>query len=72
MDYASYVHIRCGIIGSSAIESHKTVIQHRMKQSGQRWTMQCAQNILNLRVLKENNQWNKVINMAKYGFKRAA
>lgn len=73
MDYARYVNIGCGIIGSGAIESsHKTVIQHRMKQAGQRWTIEGAQNMLNLRVLKENHQWSKVINMAKYGFNKAA
>ncbi|MEO8764779.1 MAG: hypothetical protein ABI416_10850 [Ginsengibacter sp.] len=38
---------RCGIIGSGAIESaHRTVIQKRMKLSGQRWSKCGAQNIL--------------------------
>ncbi len=73
MDYKRYQQIGCGIIGSGAIESaHRTVVQKRMKQSGQRWTMQGAQNMLNLRVIKSNLQWNKIINLAKYGFKAAA
>lgn len=39
MDYAYYKTIGAGIIGSGAIESaHRTVVQKRMKQSGQRWS----------------------------------
>lgn len=37
MDYKKYQQMGCGLIGSGAIESaHRTVIQKRMKQSGQR------------------------------------
>lgn len=73
MDYKRYQQIGCGIIGSGAIESaHRTVVQKRMKQSGQRWSMKGAQNMLNLRVVKKNLQWSKIINLAKYGFKAAA
>lgn len=73
MDYARYLQLGCGLIGSGAIESaHRTVIQHRMKQAGQRWTMQGAQHMLNLRVIKENGQWTKIIHMATHGFKMAA
>jgi len=37
MDYKEYKQMGCGIIGSGAIESaHRTVVQKRMKQSGQR------------------------------------
>lgn len=43
MDYKYYKTIGVGIYGSGAIESaHRTVIQKRMKQSGQRWTMEGA------------------------------
>ena len=39
MDYVNYLTIGSGLIGSGAIESaHRTVIQKRMKQSGQRWS----------------------------------
>jgi hypothetical protein len=37
MDYKRYRTVDCGIIGSGAIEpAHRTVIQKRMKLSGQR------------------------------------
>ena len=72
MDYQRYQQIGCGLIGSGAIESaHRTVIQKRMKLSGQRWTKRGAQNMLNLRVMNKNQQWSKVIEISKYGFKAA-
>lgn len=59
-------NIGVGLIGSGAIESaHRTVVQKRMKQSGQRWSNKGAQNMLNLRVLKMNDQWEKVIQLIK-------
>lgn len=73
MNYKEYQQIGCGIIGSGAIESaHRTVIQKRMKQSGQRWSLKGAQNMLNLRVVRKNLQWNKVIELTKYGCLAAA
>jgi hypothetical protein len=70
MNYKKYKQMGCGIIGSGAIESaHRTVIQERMKLSGQRWSKQGAQNMLNLRVMNKNQQWSKIIEMSKYGFK---
>jgi hypothetical protein len=73
MDYKRYQQLGCGIIGSGAIESaHRTVVQKRMKQSGQRWSIQGAQNMLNLRVVRKNLQWNKIIKLTKHGFKAAA
>jgi hypothetical protein len=66
MDYKHYQTIGCGIIGSGAIESaHRTVVQKRMKLSGQRWSKKGAQHMLNLRVLYMNQQWDKVIQLAK-------
>lgn len=66
MDYQQYKNIGAGIIGSGAIESaHRTVVQKRMKQSGQRWSMEGAQNMLNLRVLSMNKQWDKVVALIK-------
>lgn len=66
MDYKAYKNIGVGLIGSGAIESaHRTVVQKRMKQSGQRWSQQGAQNMLNLRVLKMNDQWEKIIQLIK-------
>jgi hypothetical protein len=73
MDYKRYKQIGCGIIGSGAIEStHRTLIQERMKLSGQRWKKKGAQNMLNLRVTNMNGQWNKIIKLVKTDFKAAA
>ena len=49
------------LFGSGAIESaNRTVIQKRMKLSGQRWTIQGAQQMLNLRVCFKNGQNHKL------------
>ena len=73
MDYQKYRQTGKGIIGSGAIESaHRTVIQKRMKLSGQRWTLNGAQNMLCLRTIKMNQQWTKVIDLVKSEFKAAA
>jgi hypothetical protein len=66
MRYGQYREIGCGIIGSGAIESaHRTVIQKRMKQAGQRWSKKGATNMLRLRIIAMNNQWHKVIDFLK-------
>jgi hypothetical protein len=66
MRYAQYRTVGCGIIGSGAIESaHRTVIQKRMKLSGQRWSTDGVKNMLRLRVISMNRQWTKVINIFK-------
>ena len=66
MNYKWYKNVGAGLIGSGAIESaHRTVVQKRMKQSGQRWSNKGAQNMLNLRVLSMNNQWDKVVALIK-------
>ena len=66
MRYKQYKNIGCGIIGSGAIESaHRTVIQRRMKLSGQRWSTKGARNMLRLRVISMNKQWAKVIDCLK-------
>jgi hypothetical protein len=73
MDYKYYQRIGCGIIGSGAIESaHRTVVQKRMKLSGQRWSKPGAQHMLNLRVLYMNCQWDKVIQLAKSSLSNTA
>lgn len=64
MDYKKYLVMGAGLIGSGAIESaHRTVIQKRMKLSGQRWTKKRAQNMLTLRCTKLSGKWNKVIKL---------
>lgn len=52
------------LVGSGPIESaHRTVIQKRLKQSGQRWTILGAQQILNLRVEYKNDNWQQVLGL---------
>ena len=49
MDYGGYQK-RGLLIGSGAIESsHRTVVQKRLKRSGQRWSLAGGQHVLNLR-----------------------
>jgi hypothetical protein len=53
-------------IGSGAIEaSHRTVVQSRMKKSGQRWSNYTAQNMLNLRVAFKSERWDIVVDKIK-------
>lgn len=52
------------LVGSGPIESaHRTVIQKRLKQSGQRWTIRGGQQILNLRVEYKNENWQQVLKL---------
>jgi hypothetical protein len=54
------------LIGSGAIESaHRSVIQQRLKMSGQRWSIQGAQKIANLRAYRKSNRWNELIQQIK-------
>ncbi|GHT48782.1 hypothetical protein AGMMS49982_00750 [Bacteroidia bacterium] len=54
------------LIGSGPIEAaNKTVIQQRLKLSGQRWTLSGAQQILNLRTTFFSNQQQKLLNCIK-------
>ena len=70
MDYKYYKTIGVGIIGSGAIESaHRTVVQKRMKLSGQRWSIKGGQNMLNLRVTYMNEKWENVIQLTKTDFR---
>lgn len=51
------------LIGSGPMEAaHRTVIQSRMKRSGQRWTNPGAQAMLNLRVAAKSGRWQLVTN----------
>lgn len=52
------------LVGSGPIEAaHRTVIQKRLKVSGQRWTIPGAQQVLNLRVAHKNDNWGKVVQL---------
>lgn len=64
MDYKRYRSIGAGLIGSGPIESaHRTVVQKRMKLSGQRWTKKRAQNLLSLRCASLSGKWDKVVKL---------
>lgn len=53
------------LIGSGPMEAaHRNVIQQRLKLSGQRWTIEGAQQIANLRVAKKSDRWGKVKKLA--------
>jgi hypothetical protein len=68
MRYKEYRLMGCGITGFGAIESaHRTVIQKRMKLSGQHWSIPGSENMLRLRVIAMNKQWAKGINLLRYG-----
>jgi hypothetical protein len=65
MKYESFVK-KGYLIGSGAIESaHRSVIQQRLKMSGQRWSIQGAQRIANIRAYKKSNRWETVIDQIK-------
>lgn len=54
------------LIGSGAIESaQRTVVQQRLKRSGQRWTLKGGQQVLNLRTKNLSNQWNDVTELVR-------
>lgn len=60
MDYGAYQK-RGLLIGSGAIESaHRTVVQKRLKQAGQRWGLVGAQQVLNLRACLLSDRWELV------------
>lgn len=65
MDYPTYLQ-QGYFIGSGAIEAaHRTVIQKRLKLSGQRWTKEGAQKVLNIRTLNMSGQWNQFQQMLR-------
>lgn len=73
MDYAAYQK-RGLLVGSGAIESaHRTVVQKRLKRSGQRWSLVGAQQVLNLRVCWMSERWKLVRkHIEPFNYARAA
>ena len=58
------------LIGSGAMEAaHKNVLQHRLKLSGQRWTMAGLQQMTQLRVVYKSGKWDRI---KKFAIKNAA
>lgn len=73
MDYKKYTNVGAGIIGSGAIEAaHRSVVQRRMKLSGQRWSKKGAQNMLQLRVTNLSGHWNHIVDLIKEPVQQAA
>lgn len=65
MNYPVYLE-KGLLIGSGPMEAaHRTVSQKRLKLSGQHWTINGAQNVLNLRVLNLSGKWAELQNMLK-------
>ena len=54
------------MIGSGPIEAaHRSVLQKRLKLSGQRWTRKGLQAIANLRTLEKSNQWEHMVELVQ-------
>jgi hypothetical protein len=54
------------LVGSGPIESaHRNVLQQRLKLSGQRWSVDGAQAIANLRAFNKSKQWIQVATLIK-------
>lgn len=54
------------LIGSGAIEAaHRNIVQQRLKLSGQRWSINGAQQIVNLRAFEKSDRWKEVVNIIK-------
>lgn len=65
MNYPEYL-AKGLLIGSGAIEAaHRTVLQRRMKLSGQRWSQEGLENMIKLRAMNMSGYWNKVISIIK-------
>jgi len=60
MKYPEYIQKNL-LIGSESIESvHRTVLQKRMKQSGQRWSKEGLHNMIKLRTAGMSGYWNEI------------
>lgn len=54
------------LIGSGPIESaQRNVVQQRLKLSGQKWSIQGAQQIVNLRAYQKSDRWDEVVEIIK-------
>ncbi len=61
MAYGQY-RARGLMIGSDPMEAaHRTVLQARMKRSGQHWSTPGAKNVINLRVALKSGRWLQAI-----------
>lgn len=54
------------LIGSGPIEAaHRSVLQQRLKLSGQRWTIEGAQAVADLRCYRESGAWHQIQQIVK-------
>lgn len=58
MDYATYRADGIPISSGPVEAACKTIVGHRLKRSGMRWTSEGAQQILNLRVPLQSKRWD--------------
>ena len=58
MDYAGYQASGLSISSGPVEAAAKTIVGHRLKRSGMRWTRQGGQHILNLRVQVQSKRWD--------------
>lgn len=73
MDYKRYRTLGAGIIGSGAIEAaNRTVIQKRMKLSGQRWSIKGAQYMMQVRATKLSSKWEHIVELINEPLSAAA
>ena len=60
------------MFGSGPVEAaNKTVIQARLKKSGQRWTMDGANALIQLRTVNKSEKWGLVVNAVKKAAQRS-
>lgn len=65
MQYGTY-KAKGYCLGSGAIGSaHRNIVQQRLKLSGQRWSLNGAQQIVNLRAYHKSNRWDEVVELIK-------
>lgn len=65
MQYKTYLESKL-LIGSGPIEAaHRSVIQQRMKLSGQKWSLKGANAIATLRCYNKSNAWELVSQVIK-------
>lgn len=65
MQYKTYLESNL-LIGSGPIEAaHRSVIQQRMKLSGQKWSVKGANAMATLRCFNKSNAWGKVARLIK-------
>ena len=63
MKYGTF--IKKGYIIGAIESAHRNLIQQRLKLSGQRWSIDGAQRIANLRAYRKSNRWENIVQEIK-------